>query len=350
MKKSLLIGTLLFTTFSVFAKDTVNGIKTLNLTESEITYNENNVWDGIYSDENLVIDGLVFSHSAPYGDGYYEGFIVSKNSDNANHMTAAEWTANQWGCMAQGGVNSMNAEEGMWLDGIEGKPFLINYYSAYTKSTTDYGSSYFRFTDKKFTPFGIYVCNHPWGYWGCITGDGFASPLAEDGGYYKITFHGVNINEGTERTVDFFLAERKLSDINMDNIINSDDSYTLPKWEYCDLSTLGLVDLVYITMDSSDKGDFGMNTSTLVCLDELMYSEDDAAINHTQADSDIVYACNGNLYLSLVKPCYIKIYDIKGSEVMSQKVTDGIQMLSLQHLSSGIYIVEINDNHTKIII
>ena len=317
-------------------------VLTLNLSDEPLSYNENLVWDGIYSNSPLQADGLIFSHTAPYGDGYYEGFIASKNTDTQNHLDAAGWTANQWGCMARGGVDP-KSNHSFNSKAIEGKPFLINYFSAYSLSTSDYGTSYITTANNAtFKPQGIYVCNAPWGYHGCISGDGFASPLVAEGGYYKVTFNGVNIERGTTQQVDFFLAERKYSDRNQDNVIDEADNYTNDHWAWCDLTSLGEVDIIYISMDSSDKGDYGMNTSTLVCLDGMEVVAT-TAINKIEKPINNIYATNGHIYLDLQDEQEIAIYNASGMSVAHIQAAAGRSMHALQHLPHGIYIVKLND-------
>lgn len=341
MKKQLLLFATLLATMHISAQEATY---TLDLSDNEFVFNSDEVWDGIFSNDALHADGFVFSHSAPYGAGYYEGFTVSRNSDNANWYDAAGWSSNQWGCMAQGGVDSNSG------NGVIGKPFLINYYSSYALSTSEYGASYITLEDngQKFLAQGIYVCNHPWGYYGCISGDGFATPLIENGGYYKVTFNGVNIDENTTKSIDFYLAERKYSDRNNDGVIDEQDNYTNDSWTWCDLTELGVVDLIYITMDSSDKGDYGMNTATITCLDGLKVTIPNAI--ETPTHNNQLYSANGNLYISLEDEQDVTLYSITGSMVESYKLPVGRHILNIRHLNKGIYIVQCNGNAFKIIL
>ncbi len=348
MKKSVLLLLSLSLGMSAMAQ---HEILILDLSDDNIIFNENKTWEGIYTNENFTADGYVFSHSAPYGAGYYEGFTASCNTDTANHYDAAGWTANQWGCMAQGGVNlNHDEDEKWWIEAIKGKPFLLNYYSSYSSSSSEYGTSYITsVSGNSFYPSHIYVCNSPWGYYGCTVGDGFATPLAQEGGYYKVTFNGVNTQEGTTRSVDFYLAQRQYSDRNGDGIINQDDNFTLDHWAICDLSELGKVDLIYITMDSSDKGDYGMNTSTLVCLDGLN-SILPGAIDKTINNNSRIYAADGYLFLTLNCEQNIKIYNTAGVMVYNNQLYSGNQMLDISHLPQGIYFVQHKSGCSKIIL
>lgn len=322
----------------------------LDLSDDTLSYDANEVWTGIYNNENLCADGFIFSHTAPYGPGYYEGFIASRNTDTDNYYDAPGWTANQWGCMARGGVDLGSGQVFDALS-IEGKPFLINYYSSYSLDGSNYGTSYITIADNAaFTPRGIYVCNTPWGYYGCTEGDGFAQPLVAEGGYYKVTFNGVNTETQTTKSVDFYLAERKFSDRNADGVINEQDNFTLDHWAWCDLSELGEVHVIYITMDSSDKGDYGMNTAAIVCLDGLQAVGNKGAVHNTTGNKNSVYAANGYLYLTFAEAQPIAIYTTQGALAYSTTVEAGSTMIDLGHLNSGIYLVRHNGGCHKIVI
>lgn len=340
MTKQLLSIAAIITAASAMGNDQI--VLDLSQPTSVINYNENNVWSDLYTNTQIESQGFVFSHSAPYGEGYYEGFIASKNTDNQDHSFTDDggWTANQWGCMAQGGAD----ENG---NAISGKPFLINYYSTY--STEPNGSSYITRNDNStFTPEGCYICNHPWTYYGCVGFDGYAGPLAENGGFCKVTFHGINTSDQTEKTVDFYLADRQNFDANEDGIINEDDNFTISKWAWCDLSALGTVDVISLSMESSDSGTFGMNTAAYVCLDRLTVNTQ-AGLQAQRNSTDRAFANNGTLYLNLSEAQTITVYGINGSVAYTTYLGAGNHTISLQQLPAGVYAVRYNGGSLKIV-
>jgi hypothetical protein len=347
MKKNLFTAVLLMCTSSVFA----HFYCLLDLSDDSIVYNENEVWTGVYNNESFEADGFTFSHAAPYGPGYYEGFLPSRNTDTANHYDSPGWIANQWGCMAKGGVN-LESKDSYRADAIEGKPFIINYYSSYSSNGSEYGTSYITMKDTDghtFSPEGVYVCNSPWGYYGCTEGDGFARPLTQEGDYYKVTFHGVNIKSGTTTSVDFYLAEYLHSDRNADGVINEQDNYVNDHWSWCDLRPLGSVDVIYITMDSSDKGDYGMNTSTIVCLDGLSATYC-TSVESVSGNSCSVYATNGMICTQLDKAQTLSVYNTAGALVATYQVSAGTRMVDASHLAHGIYMVRYESGTAKVVL
>ena len=348
MIKSIFTAVVLMSASLVYAQYTPY---LLDLSDENISYNENGVWDGVYGNDSFEADGFVFSHAAPYGPGYYEGFLPSRNTDNANHYDSAGWTANQWGCMAQGGVN-LDSGGAFRADAIEGKPFLVNYYSAFSSNESEYGTSYITMKDTDgciFKPEGVYVCNSPWGYYGVTAGDGFARPLTTAGDYYKVTFHGVNIKSGTTTSVDCYLAEYLHNDRNADGVVNEQDNYVNDHWMWCDLTPLGSVDVIYITMDSSDSGDYGMNTSTIVCLDGLSVMVD-TSVKDVLGEGNKVYAAQGMICTQLDMAQTIRVYNTAGVLVATYQVGAGTRMVDTSHLPSGIYLVGHEGGVAKIVL
>ena len=82
-----------------------------------------------------------------------------------------------------------------------------------------------------------------------IAGDPFG---AED--YFTLTITGSLEGKAVNAKVDFDLARGT-------NIVTD--------WTYVDLSALGKVDEISFTMTGSRTGDYGLNTPTYFCIDNL---------------------------------------------------------------------------------
>ena len=203
------------------------------------------------------------------GMSYWDGFTYCTSGDTNDYGEAGSsdgWVANQWGCMAGGGIKTdgngsvMTDNNGKVL--VEkGIPYLVAYWG-YWLETINGGAPCLQinFTDnKQYQPVGIYICNHPWSYYGNIHGDGFASPF-DEGDYFKLYIHGMNeAGEDIGVSVEYTLAEFKNGTL-----------YQSPDWEWIDLSALGTVSGIYFTMETSDADRiFGPNTAVYFCLDKL---------------------------------------------------------------------------------
>jgi hypothetical protein len=84
-------------------------------------------------------------------------------------------------------------------------------------------------------------------------GDSYAKKF-ETGDYLKVT---VTADNG--KSVDFYPADYRTG-------------VTVVKdWKWLDLSSLGRVKVLTFTFDGTDKGGWGLNTPSYVCIDDLTY-------------------------------------------------------------------------------
>ena len=210
--------------------------------------------------------------SDSYGNFYWHGFSVGTNGDITNYGVAGSsdgWVANQWGCMAGGGIKT-NAHGWVVKDAqghIEselGKPYLIGTGNPWMGGpdriiAIDLADGVTR------QALGIYVCNHPWPYYGNINGDGFARALDQPGDYFHLVAHGEQA-DGTETTVTYVLAEYRDGELHQSD-----------RWNYFDLRQLGEVVSIWFTFETTDVGAYGPNTAAYVCLDRLELLEPQVA-------------------------------------------------------------------------
>jgi len=245
------------------------GVQTLDLSKVLESYPQtaNGYWTDTYTDGKTISQGIFrFSHTgsadAGMGMSYWDGFTLCTNSDTDDYGNGGSdgWIKHQWGCMAGGGLN----EEG---DAEYGAPYLVAYWGYRLEQTDNmYHSLRVDFTDdRQHKPIGVYICNHPWPYYGNINGDGFASGFNKEGDKFTLTAHGLNqYDEPTGTTAELTLAEFS------DGALHQSD-----QWEYFDLSALGTVSGIYFTMKTTDESAlYGANTAVYFCLCRLTVTDD----------------------------------------------------------------------------
>ncbi|MBR5029531.1 MAG: DUF4465 domain-containing protein [Muribaculaceae bacterium] len=265
----------LFAAVALTASAAMAGVITLDLNKplnpTSLEYNENGIWTGCYDDVNytwlefgdengeFALSHLIDGEGASWGGYYWDGFCPAIGGDQTDYN--GNWTSTFGGCMAGGGC-VINEDGSVSAD--PDQPYLVAYYSSWAMEGP---SNQVMFMDKDgnttFTPVGVYICNHPWPYYGCVHGDGFGRAF-EEGDYFELVAHGVDADEN-EKTVSINLVE-----------FTNGELIALNDWTFFDLSGLGEVESVYFTLNSTDSGAYGMNTAAYFCMDKFMI-EDGAA-------------------------------------------------------------------------
>ena len=265
------------------------GVITLDLNKpinpSSLEYNDYGIWTECYNDVDytwlefgddqgeFMLSHLIDGEGASWGGYYWDGFIPAIGGDQTDYGqpgSSASWTTYFGGCMAGGGC-VINEDGSVTAD--PSQPYLVAYYSSWAYEGP---SNQVMFVDKDgnttFEPVGVYVCNHPWPYYGCEHGDGFGAPFAE-GDYFELIAHGVAA-DGSETTVSMNLVE-----FTNGELIAAND------WTFFDLSSLGEVVSVYFTLNSTDSGAYGMNTAAYFCMDKFQVKSEDQTTGKTNAPS-----------------------------------------------------------------
>lgn len=109
----------------------------------------------------------------------------------------------------------------------------------------------------------IDIANSTYVFWAIKTGeDGFGVCNAyKKGDWFKVTFTGYDDYGRKTGAVEHYLAD-----------FRDGKSYIATDWETISLVGLGdYVSVVEITIDGTDRGDFGLNTPTYCCIDNIFY-------------------------------------------------------------------------------
>ena len=298
------------------------GVITLDLNKpinpGTLNFNDLGIWTECYNDADytwlefgdnngeFMLSHLIDGEGASWGGYYWDGFCPAIGGDQTDYGmpgSSGTWTTNYGGCMAGGGC--VIGEDGTVTADPE-QPYLVAYYSNWAMEGP---SNQVMFMDKNgkmtFKPAGVYVCNHPWPYYGCEHGDGFGRAF-EEGDYFELTAHGVDA-DGLEVSVSINLVEFVDGELK-----------ALNDWTYFDLSDLGEVVSVYFTLNSTDSGAYGMNTAAYFCMDKFQVQDDTpTAVKNIVADKDVA----GVQYVNMAGMTSNKPFD--GMNVVVTTYTDG---------------------------
>ncbi|MDE6771848.1 MAG: DUF4465 domain-containing protein [Muribaculaceae bacterium] len=334
MKKSTILLAAVLTAAMANAQDE---IITLDLTKS-ITPLEfdatNGSWTGTYDDEAESIDSQVFSfvHGSMSEWQTWWGFTASNHADN----TRPENTLiQQWSNMAKGGI-VLNEDGTVKTDSFGAPevsadvPYIVAFYSTYMSARPLDMS----FADgKAYQAVGVYVNLNSYPYYSIECGDGYARAFT-NGDKYTLTIHGVSTDE-TEKSIDVTLAEYSNGNLTINR-----------GWKYVDLSSLGVVNEIYFTMDSTDSGDYGMNTPAYFCLDKLMVSPvGESEVMSVGGDSAGIVYDKGTNMVRLPNAGFAMVFDMEGRKVLS---AEG-ETFSVASLSAGVYVVKSGNRSLKFV-
>jgi hypothetical protein len=174
----------------------------------------------------------------------------------------------------------------------------------------------------------------------------YTSPINPRGSYFNTFYHWAKNYkyDPTENMIVYYMADYRDED-STKWILNDN-------WDWMDLSELGAVKSIYFTMETTDVGDFGANTTFYFGLDQI-------TIRPIQSETSIesLLIPNSSL-LTYPNPCRdilhiegvekgeeINIYNLQGQLQLS---TSNTQITTL-NLSPGIYIIKSGSKTSKFI-
>jgi hypothetical protein len=219
----------------------------------------------------LCFGDFVFDHESGFDMySYWGGFTFGTNGDtlcyskecqghtdayvDCDSLGSGGWILNQWGVMAGGGIKTYDASTHIVTEVEKGLPYLINFG----------GGDIWMKDSAYFAPIGLFICTHPWPFWGNLYGDGFARPLNLPGDYFVLTISGLDATGG-------------LIDVVIDTLAHNvgDTLHQSNQWHWVDLSDIGGgVQFLRFDYESSDNDpDWGPNTAMYVCMDKLTVIE-----------------------------------------------------------------------------
>jgi hypothetical protein len=216
----------------------------LTLGDSESSWSGNYPVDGTGGTGEMtafVSRGVSFGNFSD-GDWYFwEGFAYSNMSD-----TTTPGYGNQYSAYPGTGYNAGDDIYAVGYAGFSTIPTVM--FSAETSVLGAY------FTNTTYAALAMRDGDGPAKQFGGVTGD--------DPDWFVLTITGRDASGAITETVDFELADYRFAD-------NSED-YIVDSWEYVDLSSLGSVVTLEMTLSSSDVGDWGMNTPAYFAMDNLV--------------------------------------------------------------------------------
>tara|TARA_R110000737_G_scaffold324995_1_gene338181 strand:- start:54315 stop:55286 length:972 start_codon:yes stop_codon:yes gene_type:complete len=264
----------------------------------------------------FTYDGIHFSNYYDTTYFYNEGFSISNVQDN----TTPGW-GNQYSSMANGGYLSANYAI-FYPSGNIDLSSTPRYVESMRITNSTYAALSMKNGDAVGKKFGsIYDAN------GIIDG-------TNGNDFLKLTIHSLSILGDTMASIDYYLADFRFADSTLDYIVED--------WDLLDLTSLNIqgesIAYLVFKFESSDIGQFGINTPTYFAMDDLKYANGTASIAEEMAAEWKVYP---NPFVDIIHiegvSGKIIIRNLEGRVVYQADSLD--KTIYLENLPSGIYTV-----------
>lgn len=181
-------------------------------------------------------------------------------SPSYNYWSSGFAISNSKDSVTQGFNNLYSSANG------KGAANSANY--AVSNGNSFFKSPYINVADMGMIAKGIWINNGTYPYFSMLNGDGFGKKFGgqsgNDSDYFRVIIKGHRANRQINDSIVFYLADFRSAD-------NSKD-YILKNWAYVDISKIGYFDTISFRLESSDVGQFGMNTPAFFCIDNFEYS------------------------------------------------------------------------------
>jgi hypothetical protein len=323
----------------------------LLLLSVSIAYGQNS---GLRSDfliagfEDLALEPDTYWNGSDLSGGFTSGPVFFRNSYDEAFGSWNGWSySNMANDSTPGFLNQYSAITAGGFDPVAsgGMNYAVSYVSSdwmtgeqipVTVDITDNSAK---------NVLGFYVTNSTWAALSMEFGDDFAKKFGgetgDDPDYFKLYVWGFSEGSSTD-TVDFYLADYRFPD--------NEDDYIVKTWEWVDLSTLGMIDSLKFMMESSDTGQFGINTPTYFCIDDLTFEMESSSVNENKDKNLSINVfpnpSKGKFYLDLNKQSesVISIFDLKGRIVYhTEDYVEGMVM-DISEQPAGNYIINVSSS------
>lgn len=305
------------------------GNKYLNSNFNNLTLNADSYWNGNDNSGGFTdVENIFYSNTYNSSFESWNGFAYSNMRDDSTGTFM-----NMYSSITSGGIDATTEK---------GTNYAVAFVPGDWNNNYQPIPSFLKTVDEKSYLFnGFYITNNTYAYFSMKNGDGFAKKFGgetgQDPDFLKVLVWGITEDNSTTDTVEFYLADYRFED--------SSDDYIVDNWRWVDLTSLGKVKQVNFSMNSSDKGDFGINTPTYFCIDNVTidisntqgvdFTNKIAKIDvYPNPATDIIkFNCDENDIISL--------FDLNGKLIHKVTAKSSEEAINIETLKSGLYVVSI---------
>lgn len=313
MKKNYFFIACLSVGFQINAQlvNEVVTFETLPLTGTETFYN------GSDDAGSFEVNYATFSNNYNADWNSWNGFAYSNVTDN----TTAGF-ANQYSAFPGSGANNSEKYAIHYPEGIITFPFYVQLDSIKLSNAT-YAALSMRDGDAYGKQFGS-LTNAA----GEVDGTN-----GED--FFKVWIIGLDENYEPADSLEFYLADYRFE--------NDADDYILDTWKNVDLHTLMPVRHLTFRLESSDNGDWGMNTPAYFAIDDLAFHSAWGLKENQLLSFDLFpNPATDRLFVSGVEG-EVEVLDLTGKVVFTNSI-QGKTEISVADWQVGVYQVRIRNS------
>ncbi len=283
-------------------------------TFDDIPLETNTFWNGSDGSGGFFSAGFWFPNSFNVDWQSWSGFSVSNRKDS---LTAGH--TNQYSAITATGYHDSE-----------------NYAVVYINNSLEIDFEHPVQVD------GFYATNDTYTYLSMKNGDDFTKKFGGSDGndpdYLKLIITGID-NGGNEiGTVNFFLADFLSESSGADYIVN--------EWKWVDLTALGSVAQLKFQLESTDVGDWGMNTPAYFCMDNFTASFETGISQKIMTDKLNLWPnpVKNDFFIDLpLNAKSLFLIDISGKIIFQQQFfkENKIKISFLSESPAGIYLLKI---------
>jgi hypothetical protein len=301
MKKTPILAFFLFMGMITLKAQVLIGFETAPLAS------ENSYWNGSDGLSNGISEQSCFfptNWDTSFGGYWAGGFALSNMTDS----------------VTSGFTNMYSAKAGSG-------------YALSAQYAVAYGNNYFSLSAGIID--SMRITNNTYAYNSMRDGDQFAKKFGglsgNDPDYFRVVFKGYLLGNVKPDSVTFYLADYRFTDNTQD--------YLVRDWTAVSLATLGEVDSVTYRFESSDVGDFGINTPTYFCLDALQINTGSSGIQNAAEFSEMIVYPNPTsssiFFRDTVRTCTV----INSTGKLILNTQGPIGALDCSSWESGVYLI-----------
>jgi len=280
-------------------------------------------WVGAGGTENGFLSNNAFFptyYDSAFGGYWGSGFAYSNMTDS----------------VTSGFLNMYSSKAGSGH--LSSNNYAVNYDDGYFLPGQMNGTYKFEMQE-------VYLSNNTFAYNSMRDGDDYAKKFGgvtgNDPDFFSVTFDGFLNGQSVGSQVVFYLADFRFADNTLDYIVRD--------WTRADLTALGTVDSVAFSFESSDIGDFGINTPLYFCMDDLKMNAVPDGLSDFEASNFAIFPNPASDFIQLTAPqnsiSQIDLYTLTGQFIRSYSNLN--EPIMIADLPIGMYFIRFQNANTS---